>query len=183
MAATQIKDGFQGGSDNQLKVNTDGSINVNATGGGGGGNASVGATDVVAPVFGTEIAGIDPDGNLKAVSVDENGFVNVQGVSTVTGPVTTEQAGLDAFQTSQYSVGLTAVQLTPTPLANRSSISLSIIAEPNIAVYIGNSNSVTIHSGYPLFNGNTLEMDLTPTGQIWVISEASDQTVAVLEIA
>lgn len=37
MSTTQIKDGFDGGSDNQLKVNTDGSINVN--GGGGGGSA------------------------------------------------------------------------------------------------------------------------------------------------
>lgn len=36
MATTQIKDGFDGGSDNQLKVNSDGSINVDVTGGGGG---------------------------------------------------------------------------------------------------------------------------------------------------
>jgi hypothetical protein len=36
MAATSIKDGFQGGSDNQLKVNSDGSVNVNSTGAGGG---------------------------------------------------------------------------------------------------------------------------------------------------
>lgn len=38
MATTQIKDGFDGGSDNQLKVNTDGSINTNST--------SVGTSDV-----------------------------------------------------------------------------------------------------------------------------------------
>lgn len=36
MSTTQIKDGFGGGSDNQLKVNADGSINVNSSGGGGG---------------------------------------------------------------------------------------------------------------------------------------------------
>ena len=33
MAATTIKDGFAGGSDNQLKVNADGSINTTAAGG------------------------------------------------------------------------------------------------------------------------------------------------------
>jgi hypothetical protein len=36
MATTQIKDGFNGGSDNQLKVNSDGSINVTGGGGTGG---------------------------------------------------------------------------------------------------------------------------------------------------
>jgi hypothetical protein len=40
MATTTIKDGFNGGSDNQLKVNADGSINVN-TGGGGGSNVNL----------------------------------------------------------------------------------------------------------------------------------------------
>lgn len=35
MAATQIKNGFNGGSDDQLLVNPDGSINVNVTDGGG----------------------------------------------------------------------------------------------------------------------------------------------------
>lgn len=45
MSSTTVKDGFDGGSDNQLKVNDDGSINVN----GGGSNiniASVGGNTV-----------------------------------------------------------------------------------------------------------------------------------------
>lgn len=40
MATTQIKDGFNGGSDNQLKVNDDGSINV-VTGGSVGNNVNI----------------------------------------------------------------------------------------------------------------------------------------------
>lgn len=40
MATTQIKNGFQGGSDDQLKVNPDGSINV-VTGGSGGNNVNI----------------------------------------------------------------------------------------------------------------------------------------------
>lgn len=174
MAATQIKDGFQGGSDNQLKVNNDGSINVNSSGGGGG-NASVGGTGTTAPTSATEIAGVNPAGNLTPVSVDNNGFVNVRGISSET--------GLSSFNTSQYTVGTSAVRLAPTPLAGRSSVSITISADPNVAVYIGNSGSVTTSTGYPLFDGNSLQMDLTDASQIWAISSVSGQTVAVLEIA
>lgn len=183
MATTQIKNGFQGGTDDQLLVNPDGSINVNSTGGGGGGNASVGPTGTTAPTSGTEIAGIDPSGNLHPVSVDANGFVNVNGVSTIAGPVTTEQAGLNSFQTSQYAIGVTAVQLAPTPLPNRSSISITIEADPNVAVFIGNSSAVTISNGYPLYDGSTLQLDLTPTGSVWAICSIAGQTAAILEIA
>lgn len=182
MATTTIKDGYNGGSDNQLRVNNDGSINVNG-GGGGGGNASVGPTGSTAPASGTEIAGIDPSGNLKAVSVDANGFVNVNGTSTITGPVTTNEQGLTAFQTSQYTVSATPVHLAPSSLSNRSSLSLTVSASPGIAVFIGNSASVSITTGYPLYNGSTIQLDLTPTGNIWAVSAASGPTVAVLEIA
>lgn len=182
LASTTVKDGYAGGSDNQLKVNSDGSINTNTTGGGGS-NASVGLTGVTAPTSGTEIAGIDPSGNLHGVSVDANGFLNVNGTSVVTGDVTTNQAGLDSFQTSQYAIGVTAVQLAPTPLTNRSSISITVEADPNVAVFIGNSNAVTISNGYPLYDGSTLQLDLTPTGFVWAICSVAGQTIAVLEIA
>lgn len=181
MAATSIKNGFHGGTDDQLLVNTDGSINVNTTG--SGGNASVGATGIIAPISATEIAGIDPNGNLKAVSVDSNGFINVSGTSTITGPVTTQQEGLNSFQTSQYVINLTPVHLTATPLPNRSSISLTITADPGASVYIGNSSSVSTSTGYPLKDGSTIQLDLTSTGNIWAVSDIAGQTAAVLEIA
>lgn len=41
MAATQIKNGFHGGSDDQLLVNPDGSINVNTTGSGTAANVNI----------------------------------------------------------------------------------------------------------------------------------------------
>lgn len=183
MAATTIKDGFAGGSDNQLLVNPDGSINVNSTGGGGGSNASVGVNGAAQPASSTQIAGVNPEGKLTPVSVNDAGFLNVNGTSTVTGTVTTDQAGLDAFQTSQYPIGLTAIQLCPTPLGNRSSLSITIEASPNVAVFIGNSASVTILTGYPLYDGSTLQLDLTPSGQVWAITATAGQTAAVLEIA
>lgn len=168
MATTQIKDGFAGGSDNQLKVNADGSINVDITGGGGGPTSDVN-------IF-------DSAGNpLTSTSGALN--VNTSGTSEVTGTVTSNQAGLTSFQTSQYTVGTSAVQLAPTPLTNRSSLSITIMATVNVPVYIGNSGSVTTSTGYPLFNGSTMQLDLTPAGQVWAISTMAGQSAAVLEIA
>lgn len=74
MAATQIKNGFHGGSDDQLLVNPDGSINVNTTGGGGGSNASVGANNTAAPGYSTQIGAIDlVTGKLVPLQVDSLG--------------------------------------------------------------------------------------------------------------
>jgi hypothetical protein len=168
VSTTQIKDGFNGGSDNQLKVNSDGSINVNSSGGGGGGGGDVN-------IF-------DSAGNpLTSTSGALN--VSTTGSSTVSGTVTSNTAGLTAFQTSQYSIGTSAVQLAPTPLSNRSSLSITIIAAINTPVYIGNSSSVTSSNGYPLYNGSTMQLDLTPAGEVWAISTQATQTAAILEIA
>lgn len=184
MAVTQIKDGYNGGSDNQLRVNDDGSINI-GSGGGGGSNASVGPVNVTSPTSATEIAGVGPTGLLTPVSVTSTGAINVvtSGSSQVSGTVTSDQAGLNSFQTEQYSIGVTAVQLTPTPLANRSSISLRVTAASGQAIFIGNNGGVTVNNGYPLYNGDTLQMDLTPANTIYAVASAASQTLYVLEIA
>lgn len=165
MATTTIKDGFNGGSDAQLKVNPDGSINV-VGGGSGGGSVNI----------------HDSAGNpLTSTSGALN--VNTTGSSTVSGTVSTVEQGLGAFQTSQYAISTTAVHLAPTPLSNRSSLSLTVSASPSVAVFIGNDNTVTTSTGYPLFNGSTIQLDLTPAGNVWAISSSPGQTVAVLEMA
>jgi len=181
MATTTIKDGFNGGSDNQLKVNSDGSINVNTSGGGGGSNVnliSVGGASI-------NLGQTTEANSLPVVIASDQSPITVisSGSSTVSGTVTSNTAGLNAFQTSQYIIGLTSVHLAPTPLTNRSSISLAVEADPNVAVYIGNSSAVTVSTGYPLYNGSTIQLDLTPTGNIWAITATAGQTIAVLEIA
>jgi hypothetical protein len=185
MASTQIKDGFNGGSDNQAKVDSQGRLYVYDAGGGTGSNASVGPNGSTAPTSSTEIAGINPEGNLTPVSVTDSGAINVvtSGTSTVSGTVVSETAGLNSFQTSQYTIGTTAVHLAPTPLANRSSISITITASAGVPVFIGNSAAVTITTGYPLYNGSTIQLDLTPTGNVYAISTTAGQTASVLEIA
>ncbi len=108
--------------------------------------------------------------------------VNSTGSSTVTGTVDTNVNGLSAFQTSQYTVGTSAVQLTPTPLTGRSSMSIKVIVTGNNIVYIGDSSGVTTSTGYPLFNGDSLQLDLTGADTVYAIATAVGQTVAVMEI-
>lgn len=110
--------------------------------------------------------------------------VNIIGGNTVvTGDVTTSVNGLSNFQTSQYIVGTSVVQLTPSPLSGRSSLSIRITATSGDAVFIGNNNNTTIFNGYPLYNGDTLQMDIDDSHEIWAITSSSNQTVYILEIS
>ena len=105
------------------------------------------------------------------LAIEPNGSLNVN------------VEGLDEFQTSRYTVGTSAIQLTPTPLSNRSAVSIKVITtSASDAVYIGNSNGVTSGNGYFLFNADVLNMDLTSTQQIWAIGSSAGQLIAVLEI-
>ena len=122
------------------------------------------------------------DGNGNYVGVT-NGALNVNSNTTITGTINTQEAGLNSFQTSQYTVGTSVVQLTPSPLANRSSISLRVIATTGSSVFIGNNSGLTISNGYPLNDGDTLQMDLTTSNSIYAVATSPGQTVYVLEIA
>lgn len=77
MATTQVKDGFNGGSDNQLKVNADGSINTNST---GTGTSDVNVVSSVLPT-GASTSANQTNGNQKTQVVD--------GANTVIGPAQT----------------------------------------------------------------------------------------------
>lgn len=167
MAATTIKNGFQGGSDDQVLVNPDGSINVNSTGGGGSGNVNI-----------HDSAG----GALTSTSGALN--VNTTGNSTVTGTVTTEQAGLDSYKTTQYTVGLSEIQLAPSPLANRSSVSFKIhTTTANDFVLFAQAPGQAVTNGYRLDDGESMQMDLTDSGLIYVVGSAAGQIIYLLEIA
>lgn len=167
MAATTIKDGFAGGSDNQLKVNDDGSINV--VGGGSGGTTNVNIHD-------------SSGGTLTSTSGALN--VNTTGSSTVSGTVTTNESGLNDFQTSQYTVGLSEIQITPTPLANRSSISIKVRSSgANEGVLYSQAPGMVSTTGYLLEDGESMQLDLTDTGVIYVVGTAAGQKLYVVEIA
>ena len=122
----------------------------------------------------------DASGNLATVT---NGALNVNAQVTVPGTITTTEAGLSNFQTSQYIIGTSIVQITPSPLANRSSLSLRVTATSSDAIFIGNNSSLTLSNGYPLHDGDTLQMDLTPANTIYAIATSAGQVLYVLEIA
>lgn len=166
MATTTIKDGFAGGSDNQLRVNDDGSINVN---GGGGGGSSVNIHD-------------SAGNNLTSTGGALN--VNTTGSSTVTGTVTSNTAGLDSYKTTQYPVGTSEVQLAPIPLSGRSSVSFKVhTSSPTDFVLFAQAPGQAATEGYRLDDGESMQMDLTATGSIYVIGSSAGQRIYLLEIA
>jgi hypothetical protein len=152
---------------------------------GSSGNASVGTTGTAAPTSATEVGGVDASGNLQPLMVDPAGklLVDITGTSTVTGTVNANIEGLNTFQTSQYTINTSAVQLTPTPLSGRSSMSVKANTTSSLdIVYVGPTASVTSSNGYALFAGDSLQLDLTPSHQIWAVGSSSGQLLYVLEI-
>lgn len=107
----------------------------------------------------------------------------IGGNTTVSGNVDSSVSPLSNFQTSQYPIGTSVTQLTPTPLTGRNSISLRVICTGSNSVYIGPMNTVSVSNGYPLFNGDTIQMDLDDSHTIYAVSGNSGQTVCILEIS
>lgn len=195
---------------NSLAINSDGSINTNIvlspssdavkswTQDGSGNpissvagsldtfNASTGTATQNVPMYTTLIGAEDQTGKLQNLQVDPSGklLVDITGTSTVTGTVNASIEGLTSFQTSQYTIGTSAVQITPTPLTNRSSMSLKAKTTSSLdIIYIGNNSSVTSSNGYALFAGDSLQLDLTPAQLIYAIGTSSSQLMYVIEIA
>jgi len=99
------------------------------------------------------------------------------------GSINVDLNGLSAFQTSQYTVGTFPVQITPTPLPDRSSVGLKAITTTSSdIIYIGNSSSVTTSTGWPLFNDDALELDLNDGDTIWAVGTSPGQTLCAIEL-
>lgn len=166
---------------------TGGALNVDIVGGTViATNPSVGPTAAIAPTSATEVGGINPEGNLTSLSVSDNGFLNVNsiGSSTVTGTVTSNEAGLADYKTTQYPIGTSEVQLAPTPLTNRSSVSFKVHTSSGTDfVLFAQAPGVAATNGYRLDDGESMQMDLTGTGSIYVVGSSAGQLVYLLEIA
>jgi hypothetical protein len=176
VATTSIKDGFAGGSDNQMKVNADGSINVDVSGGGGASNVNLIEVGGTAITLGQTTMAL----SIPVTIASDQSPIAISG--TITGNVDASLEGLNAFQTSQYTIGVGAVQITPTPLAGRSSISIKVTTSGNAMIYIGNSNAVTTTTGFPMVSGDNIQMDLTTSQSIYAISNMAGQLLYALEI-
>jgi len=277
MATTQIKDGFNGGSDNQMKVNADGSINVDVSGSGGTTNVNLtevagsaialgqttmsaslpvtiasnqtaipvtqsgtwttgrtwdlssttdsvsavqsgswtvaatqsGSWTVAATQSGTWTTGRTWDlssttdsiaavqsgswtvtanagsGNFTVVQptgsnlhVDVDNFPSIQPVS---GTVNTNLNGLSSWSTQQVTVGTSATQIDATQLTGRSNIQVKGLSTNTVAIFIGPTNAVTTSTGFPIFAGDTVTLDMQTTDQIWGISASAGQVIAIMQ--
>lgn len=121
------------------------------------------------------------DVNIIGGSVTTSGTSTVTGSVSITGAVTTNTNinGLANFNTAQFTVGTSAVNITAA-YGSRSVSSLKAITTSTNIIYIGNSSSVTISTGYPLFNGDSIQLDIT-TPSIWAIATAAAQTLCELD--
>lgn len=178
MATTQIKNGFQGGTDDQLKVNTDGSINVNSSG--SGGNASVGSNNSTAPASSTQIGGIDPNGNLQAVKIDSAGELITNGTAVPAGLRT-------AGRITTMLVGTSATELPAVALTNRNALSVTNLS--NVTLYIGFSAAVTadsvvgLNSGWEIGPNEGFNIDITNNIPIYGIVASGSITIKVMELS
>lgn len=152
-------------------------------------DAELTSTIIPTPGLEVSISAVDDNiairnsGNSNELLINNDGSININGSTTVSGTVDININGLDAFTTVQYTVGTSATQLTPSPLANRSSVSIKVMTTTNTdVVYIGTTSGVTTSTGYPLFNGDSVQLDLVASQTIYAIGTASGQRVFTLEI-
>jgi hypothetical protein len=89
-----------------------------------------------------------------------------------------EQASQGSFITNQQSVGLAVVQLSSNTLKNSINIKASNSNTGNI--YIGNSSSVTISSGYELGAGESITLPITNSNLVYLISDTINQNVSFI---
>lgn len=155
------------------------------------------ASYIQEPVNGWRIQPVDSFGNsfdsTHPLPVTFDGTISIGKVEIVgstgnvlepkpDGSLDVNVSALTTFQTSQYMVGTSAVQITPSPLSDRGSISFKAQTTSSAVIFIGNSSSVDITTGYALFNGESLQMDLKNGEPIYAISGSDGQTLYVLEL-
>lgn len=170
MATTTIRDGFQGGSDNQLKVNPDGSINVD---GGGGSNASVGPTGDPIPTDATLVGAQDPNGLLQPLHVNADGELIV--ASTPNG-----FSIISPGYPMQVNLGTTSAVLVA---ANPSRKYAHIFNNSSEAIFIQFQSSAALNQGIKVGPGSFFTLD---TINLWLgdvngIGLMAGQLISVLE--
>lgn len=90
-------------------------------------------------------------------------------------------AGLKVTRTSMTG---TATKVVSAPQTNRRSLAIRAICSGSALVYIGANSSVTASNGYPLSDGQSIDLDLDDSvTEIWGIASSGTQAVAVVEVS
>lgn len=92
-------------------------------------------------------------------------------------------AALNNLANGQVTVGIAAVQLDATPLADRKGISIKAHPSNTGTIYVGADATVTTATGYPLAASQAVDLDLSDAHGVWAIADQAAQVAAILEIA
>jgi hypothetical protein len=86
------------------------------------------------------------------------------------------------FETGGTSITTSAVQIATSLSADTKTVSIKADVNNTKVIHIGNSSGVTTATGYPLSPGDSVDLDLDETVDIWAISSAGGQTVYWLAV-
>lgn len=174
MASTTIKDGYNGGSDNQALVDSAGNLHV--TGSISATNPSVGTNGATAPTSATEVAGIDPSGNLHPLQTDSSGNLKIVGTLTVGEGFSNLSPGYP----TQVSVGTTSVQIIAANMARKYFHLFNNSSQP---IFIQYSSVAALNQGIKINSGTffTLDSDNLWLGIVNAIGLIPGQLIDVLE--
>lgn len=97
--------------------------------------------------------------------------------------VDTPIESLTTFTTAGVTVLNSATRIDSSQLANRKAVSLKATTTNNKRIFIGEDNTVTTSTGYPLSAGASLDIDLTDDAEIWGIADGSSQSLFIIQAA
>lgn len=104
-------------------------------------------------------------------------------VGIVQHEVDTPIKALPGFKVTRTSMTGTAVPVVAAPLTNRKSLSIRAICSGSAIVYIYHNSSASAGNGYPLADGQAIDLDLDDTfTNIYGIASSGTQAVAVAEV-
>ena len=89
-----------------------------------------------------------------------------------------EQSVMDNFLSGQIEVGVTAVQLPSNSLKN--SINLKSSDSNTENIYIGNSNAITVSTGYELGVGESITIPINNSNLIYLIANSTNQIISYI---
>lgn len=85
---------------------------------------------------------------------------------------------------TRTSVTTTAAKILSSPMANRRSLGIKAICSGSALIYLGTSSAVTSGNGYPLSDGQSIDVELDATFDgFWAIASTGTQAVSVIEVS
>lgn len=118
------------------------------------------------------------DGTYDSVGMTNSNNLQVA-ISEATAEVPIDSLSQVSF--NQQTVGTTAVQVPTSLGASLRSLSLKSLSANTASIYIGTSSAVTASNGWPLDAGDSIDLEIDNTTNIYAIAGAAGQRIAWAE--